>query len=292
MVKRKIIKIDDTLCDGCGICAIACAEGAIEIADGKARVISDSFCDGLGACIGECPKGALCIEEREALEFDEAAALAAVIGRPGSAEPAAACASSDQLPARHEFKVEMIEEGDDICSMQSASSPESRLLGLQGRHADTRRPGCSAAFRWMRRESPGGAFQGRVSSSESAEVERPGLSSWPIQMRLAHPDAPYFREASLLIAADCTGFASLGIHEKIQGRPVLIGCPKLDEAGLFVEKLADILRMNKVVDLTVLHMEVPCCANLERLVKKAVAVSKTTVTVKSITLGIGGDILD
>lgn len=208
MVRRKVIKIDESLCNGCGSCMIACSEGAIQIVDGKARVVSDTFCDGLGACIGECPVGALTIEVREAQAFDEKAAKSHLEKR--EMRPTAPC---------------------------SVSLHKSSVVGPR---------------RHTRKLSP---------SSQ--------LSSWPIQMRLAHTDAPYFKGARLLIAADCSAFACPSIPDLIRGKVVLIGCPKLDETRPFVEKLTEILHENEILGITVLHMEVPCCSNLVRLVSEA-----------------------
>lgn len=214
MVQRKIIKIDESLCNGCGSCVTACAEGAIEIVDGKARVISDTFCDGLGACIGECPSGAMKIVVREADAFDEEAA---------------------------KYRVN-----------QSRSS----------------RPG-------LRTRSFGPSSQ---------------LSSWPIQMALAHADAPYFRDAKLLIASDCSAFANPSISDFIKGKAVLIGCPKLDETGPFVRKLAEILKANEIGGITLLYMEVPCCSNLVRLVQEAIRRSGKSIPVEQFICMIDGGV--
>ena len=224
MVRRMIIKIDESLCNGCGNCIIACSEGAIQIVEGKARVVSDTFCDGLGACIGECPVGALTIEVRVAQAFDEKAAKS-------HADP------SKSREAR--LGAAMDEEKREMRPIApcSVSLDKSSVVGPR---------------RHTRKLSP---------SSQ--------LSSWPIQMRLAHADAPYFKDAKLLIAADCSAFACPSISDFIKGRAVLIGCPKLDETAPFVEKLAEILSLNDIKDLTILHMEVPCCSNLVRLVLKA-----------------------
>jgi len=224
MVRRKVIKIDDTLCNGCGSCMIACSEGAIQIVDGKARVVSDTFCDGLGACIGECPVGALTIEVREAQAFDEKAAKSHV----------------DPFKSREN-------------QLRAATDEEKREM----------RPTapCSVSFD---KSSVVGPRRHTRKLSPSSQ-----LSSWPIQMRLAHTDAPYFKGARLLIAADCSAFACPSIPDLIRGKVVLIGCPKLDETGPFVEKLTEILHENEILGITVLHMEVPCCSNLVRLVSEA-----------------------
>lgn len=220
MVLRNIIKIDESLCNGCGNCIVACSEGAIKLVDGKAQVVSDTFCDGLGACIGECPVGALTIEQREAEAFDEEAAKA---------------------------------------HLDQYKSPEARPREKQD--SGPVAP-CNVAFH-RQLDAGLGRHMRKLSSSSQ-------LSSWPIQMRLAHADAPYFKGARLLIAADCSAFACPSISEFIKGRIVLIGCPKLDETGSFVGKLAEIIHSNEIKEITILHMEVPCCSNLVRLVSQSI----------------------
>jgi ferredoxin len=225
MVRRKIIRIDEALCNGCGNCMIACAEGAIEMVNGKAQAVGDKFCDGQGACIGECPVGALTIEESEAEEFDEEAAKAYL---------------SRSNPNKSQLISEKPVEGG---KKQQPITP------------------CSISVDKSTDVGPGRHKRKLGPSSQ--------LSSWPIQMRLAHTDAPYFKDSRLLIAADCSAFACPSIAEFIKDKVVLIGCPKLDETRPFVGKLAEILRSNEVKEITVLHMEVPCCSNLVSLVLEA-----------------------
>jgi NAD-dependent dihydropyrimidine dehydrogenase PreA subunit len=213
MVRRKIIQIDEGLCTGCGDCVTACAEGAIELRNGKAHVISESFCDGLGACIGECHTGALKIIEREAEDFDEGAVHEHLSKKSCDDIPIAACPGSGP----RKFN----------------SNP----------------------------------------AGESGSV-RSQLSTWPIQIRLVPIDAPYLKHAKLLIAADCTAFACGTMQRDfIQDRVVLIGCPKLDDNGQFVEKLTEILKANDIQDITLLHMEVPCCRVSKKLVRQAIQLS-------------------
>ena len=231
MVKRNIIKIDESLCNGCGSCVIACSEGAIEMKDGKARVVRESFCDGLGACIGECPTGALTIERREAEAFDEKAA----------AEHLQQSKAEGSSPAGKKAEEEGSESGPVAPCTLPIHRPQASQMG--------------------RGEGPGQHLNKLGPSSQ--------LSSWPVQMRLAHTDAPYFKDASLLIAADCSAFACPVISEFIRKRVVLIGCPKLDPGEPFVSKLAEILKSNEIRDITVLRMEVPCCSHLMNLVEEA-----------------------
>ena len=248
MVLRKIIKIDESLCTGCGNCTIACAEGAIKMVEGKARVVSDKFCDGLGACIGECPAGALTIEERETEEFEEMAAKAHL----KSEEAKGLHVKMDtKIDDRHELPVMA------PCSISFGKSPEIVAETGPGQH--------------MHKLGP---------TSQ--------LSSWPIQMRLAHTNAPYFKNSRLLIVADCSAYACPSIADFIKGKVVLIGCPKLDETKPFVEKLTEILHTNDILDITILHMEVPCCSNLVRLVFEAVKRSGKKIPLIQYVCMIGG----
>ncbi|MCE5297076.1 MAG: 4Fe-4S binding protein [Euryarchaeota archaeon] len=220
-MKRKIIQIDEALCTGCGNCVTACAEGAIALVDGKARVVSDRFCDGLGACIGECPTNALKIIEREADEFDEMATKEHLSKKSCDDIPMHACPGSGP----RKFK-----------AMSAAPSGEN-------------------------------ASQ---------------LSTWPIQIRLVPVKAPYFNGASLLIAADCTAFACGNIQRDfIKDRIVLIGCPKLDDNGEFVQKLAAMFKANDIKDVSLLHMEVPCCRVSKKLVSKAIELSGKQIPLRT-----------
>lgn len=230
---RKIIKIDQSLCNGCGECITACAEGAIELKDGKARVVSESFCDGLGACLSVCQQGALTIVEREAPQFDETAAK------------------------------EHLRSADDVVT------PCTAPITL------THDRGAKADFSHEKIKS------GQDSANE--------LCGWPIQMRLVRPWAPYLKGARLLVAGDCTAFAYPAIQQDfIKGRVALVGCPKLDDTEPFVDKLAGILKANEIRDIAVLHMTVPCCAQLETLVAEAVHRSGKDVPQKRYVVGVDG----
>jgi len=221
MAVRKIVQIAEEKCNGCGECIANCAEGALKIIDGKARLVGDRHCDGLGACLGTCPQGAIMITEREADEFDEAAAGARADMPKGRAAPDA---------APHTARAE-----------QSA--------------------GPSA------------------------------LSQWPVQLSLVPVNAPFLKGADVLLAADCVPFALADFHARLlRGRKLLIGCPKLDDCGLYVEKLAQILKQNDIRSLTVAHMEVPCCFGLIALAKRAAAESGKQVPVEEVILSVQGDV--
>lgn len=230
MATRKIIKIDEEKCTGCGRCVGACAEGAIEIRGGKAKVIKEMYCDGLGACLGECPEGALSIEEREAEPFDEEAALRHVAGQ--------------------------------------KRAPQ----------------GCPSAAPMVLRPSG----EPSAPSGEGSE-----LANWPIQMRLVSASAPFFRGARLLLAGDCTAFAFAAFHRDfIRGRVTVIGCPKLDDQEEYVEKLSSILSANDVRDIALVHMEVPCCGQLKRLVSEAVRRTGAAVPVTGYTVRRNGELAE
>jgi len=266
MAVRKIIRIDEEKCDGCGQCADACAEGAIRIVDGKARLVSDSYCDGLGACIGDCPRGALTLEDREAPEFDEEAVRAHRAGgatgdgadHPGGArrEPGPGGAGGP-LPC---------------------GCPGTAVR-------DLRRPA-------GRPSNP--AREPLAQSSPCATLNREPeetLANWPVQLRLVPVNAPTLRRARLLVAADCTAFATPEFHRALlPGRICLVGCPKLDDAAAYREKLAALIRENDIPSIDVAYMEVPCCMGLVRLVEGAVEDARVPVSLNLIRIGIDGSI--
>lgn len=210
---RKIIKINEELCNGCGLCVNACHESAIGLVDGKARLLRDDYCDGLGNCLPVCPTGAISFEEREALEYNEAA----------------------MKFAKQEA--------------QSASAVSSRS----------------------------------VSPSE--------LRQWPVQIQLVAPHAPYFQDADLLIAADCTAYAYGDFHQFMKNKITLIGCPKLDDVD-YSEKLTQILSLNNIRSITVIRMEVPCCGGIVHAALTALSNSHKSIPVNVITIGTGGTIIE
>lgn len=245
---RKIIHIDEDRCDGCGLCIPSCAEGALQIVDGKARLVEDRFCDGLGNCLGECPQGAITIIEREADPFDEEAVEEHLAHRQEPAAPVSACAGS--------------------C------------------------PGSAELIR-PAREKTAGTFKGTAGGNETGRgaAPEPELSHWPIQLHLVSPEARFLKEADLLIAADCVPFAHADFHRVLlKGRSLVIGCPKLDDAGSCLEKLAEIFRKNRLRSITLAHMEVPCCFGLRRLVQAALEKAGVAVPVKEIVVGVDGAI--
>jgi NAD-dependent dihydropyrimidine dehydrogenase PreA subunit len=242
-VKRKIIDIDEELCDGCGQCVIACAEGAIAIIDDKAKVISDNLCDGLGACIGDCPQGALKLVERETEEFDEDA-VEKHLEQQKKTKPV-----SDTLPC-------------------GCPSTEIQHFSMETACGSANKP-----------------FS--IASEESA------LSHWPVKIRLVPPDAPFLKNADLLVAADCIPVAYPALHQNfLKGRAVMIGCPKFDDKESYVEKFAQIFKTARLKSITCLIMEVPCCSGLPEIIKKAIKKANITVPVKKVVINSRGKIIE
>lgn len=242
---RQIIRIDEDLCNGCGQCVTACAEGALQIIDGKARLVSETYCDGLGACLGECPQDALSFESREADDFDEAAAMEHV-------------AASGQAVHAHNHTAQHAHHQGFVC-------PSAKTID---RTKDARQ------------ETSGGV--GKTASE---------LRQWPVKLYLVNPNAPYFENADLLIAADCVGFAYGGLHpDFMRGKTLVIGCPKFDDVALYAEKLEEILSANNIKSITVLQMDVPCCAGMQRLAEHAVAASGKSTPVDVVTISLSGEV--
>ena len=233
-MKRKIIKIDEDLCVGCGLCADACKEGAIEIIDGKAKLVRDDYCDGLGNCLPACPTGAISFEKREAAAFDES--------------------RGQQEKTKNE-------------------EPQKLACGCPGTQSRT-----------IERKA---AFE----KAQSAQPAVSQLNQWPVQIKLVAPNAPYFKNANLLIAADCTAYAYGDFHNSfIKNKITLIGCPKLDETD-YSEKLTEILEMNDIESITVVRMEVPCCGGIVNAVKQAISKSGKIVPWSIVTISTDGQIL-
>lgn len=256
MSKRKIIEIERDLCNGCGLCTTACAEGALELdEEKKAILVREIFCDGLGACLDVCPTGALKVVERESRAYDAKEAFRHVLETRG---PAAAA------------KVHGADQAHGAGPGRPHAHATSGCPGSLAREiAATDRPG----------EGPGAPVRSR-------------LSQWPIQLHLVSPVAPYFKGSDLLVAADCTAFALGGFHQELLGgRKLVIACPKLDETAGYVEKLAEIIRQNGLRSLTVAIMTVPCCSGLERMVRQAVELSGVPLEVKKVVVGIDGQVV-
>jgi NAD-dependent dihydropyrimidine dehydrogenase PreA subunit len=249
-VVRKIIEIDEELCDGCGNCVPSCAEGALEIIDGKARVVADIYCDGLGACLGECPQDALKIIERTADEFDE----------------------------------EAVEEF--LAEKKTGETTESKIMPMVS-------GGCPSAqmqtFKTAAAEPPV-AQPGAASAAQEAES---ALSHWPVQIMLVPPTAPFLKGADLLVLADCVPVAFPTLHQDfLQGKAVMMGCPKFDDAQHYIEKFSQICKVSGIKSITAVVMEVPCCSALPMIVKKGMELSGASIPMEEVVISTRGKVLE
>ena len=307
-MKRKIINIDENKCTGCGQCIPDCPEGALQLIEGKARLVSDLFCDGLGACIGTCPEGAISVIEREAEAYDEKAVMA-TIARQGKAvikahlEHLIGHGQKALYDTAIEYLIENmipIPDHDNTAYLKKRVRtgqpvPEQPVHGHSAadcppgpdaHHPFAACPG-SAARSISRRDSPRGMPRqptGGLSSSE--------LRQWPVQLKLLNPAAPYFDNADLLVSADCVPFAYAGFHaEFLRDRIVIIFCPKLDaDIDGYVTKLAEIFSRHTIKSITVVHMEVPCCGGVRYVVDKALEHSGKKIPVTDKTILIDGGV--
>jgi Fe-S-cluster-containing hydrogenase component 2 len=252
-VQRKIIHIDEELCDGCGQCVPSCAEGSLQIVDGKAKVVSDNLCDGLGACLGECPQGALQIVEREAEEFDEEAVEAFLAQK--AREPDAAQASG----------------GGPAPERQAASHgcPSARIKTFQ----------------------PAGSCEQanvpRATGGSSA------LTHWPVQINLVPPNAPFLKGADLLVAADCTPFAYPDFHEVLlKDKVLMVGCPKFDDARAYIDKFTAIFKQAGLKSITTVMMEVPCCSSLSGIIRQALQNANANILYEEVVISTRGAIVE
>jgi Pyruvate/2-oxoacid:ferredoxin oxidoreductase delta subunit len=241
-VKRKVIEINEDLCNGCGQCIMSCAEGALEIVEDKARLVSEKYCDGLGACLGECPQGALKVVEKDAEDFDE-------------------CAVEERLES---LKRDEPTHEDLACGCPSAQirtfAPEKRTIESSG--------------------------------TTSAQTAPSTLTHWPVQIRLIPPTAKFLRNADLLIAADCTPVAYPNFHRDfLDGKVVMVGCPKFDDVQDYVERFAGIFTHASIKNVTVVIMEVPCCGGLPMIVKRGMELAGKSIPIEQIVISARGDVL-
>jgi ferredoxin len=281
MAKRKIIEINEKKCNGCGQCIPNCPEGALQIIDGKARLVSDLFCDGLGACIGHCPQGAIRTIEREAQPYDERKVMANIIKQGDNTIKAHLEHLRDH--AQHAYLKEAIkyleEKGMDKLIENGKTEQESE-------DKPALPCGCPGS---MMRDMRDQASKSKPGSSHTEQDSE--LRQWPVQWRLVPPNAPYFDNADLLITADCVPFASANFHKKLlKDRSLVIGCPKLDDIESFTQKLAEIFKSNTIKSITVAIMEVPCCMGLYVAVEKAIEESQKNIPMEKKVISISGNI--
>ncbi|MBN2806222.1 MAG: 4Fe-4S binding protein [Prolixibacteraceae bacterium] len=284
---REIVKIDEDLCNGCGLCVPNCHEGALQIIDHKARLISDLMCDGLGACLGHCPEGAITIEQREARPYNETEVITEMVKKGKNTVLAHLKHLNDHnetgflQEGLHYLKANTDKLSFDVEDLIDELY-ESKPVATEGCATG----GCPGS-KPVSFQSPGVFLAGGIQQQASA------LEQWPVQLHLINPMAAYLKAADLLIAADCSAFAMGDFHTKwLKGKKLVIACPKLDSgAESYINKIATMIDEAKVNTITVMMMEVPCCGGLLRLVKEAQTMTYRKVPVKTIVVSIKGKIL-
>lgn len=282
---RRIVEIDQKKCNGCGLCASACHEGAIGMVDGKATLLKDDYCDGLGDCLPACPTGAISFVEREAAAYDEAAVQVHMAAR--KAQQVLEANAAANTSARSEAKPTTPAFGRCPGSMSRfLKRPDTAASHASSAATSTGGPGSAASA--ITHDN----FSESAACDHSENTPISALSNWPVQIKLAPIRAPYFDGAKLLVAADCTAYAYSRFHQDfIHGKITLIGCPKLDSID-YSEKLTEIIRSNDIKSVTVVRMEVPCCGGIEHAVKKALQASGKFIPWQVTTISIDGRILD
>ncbi len=275
-MKRNIINIDQDKCNGCGLCIPNCPEGAIQMIDGKARLVSDLMCDGLGACLGHCPQGAITIEEREAEAYDERKVMVNII------KHGANTIKAHLEHLRGHGQTEYFKQALEVLNEKVITNPLQAEKGgnMQG-HS-----GCPSS-RAMSFEKPS-AVGGDDSGSWPSQ-----LTHWPVQLHLISPMAPQYQGKDLLLSADCVAYSMGDFHKDyLKGKALAIACPKLDDnQDVYAEKLTALIDEAKINTLTVMIMQVPCCGGLLQLAKRSAANAKRKIPIKAIVVSLQGGIL-
>ncbi|MCF7816474.1 MAG: hypothetical protein K9M54_01230 [Kiritimatiellales bacterium] len=262
-MKRKIIEINEALCNGCGDCIVGCAEGALQLVNGKAKMVKEQFCDGFGDCVGTCPTGALQIVERESEAFDETATIEHV-RKLGGEEAVKKMLGAAEI---HEAKAK-------------AAAPRSAMGGCPGMQVRTA----------QKKEAPKTAT---TSVAGGGQVIKSDLEQWPIQLHLVPPTAPFFDGKELVVLSTCAPIASPDVHWRfVRGRSLVVACPKLDRTEGYVEKLAAIMAQNNIPKVIVVRMSVPCCGGLTSITQQAYKASgRTDLVIEEVTIGLDGELL-
>lgn len=262
-MKRKIIKIDEEKCDGCGLCIPSCPEGALQIVDTpkgpKARLVKENFCDGLGACLKDCPQDALKVVEEEVHPYEEEEVIAHI-------KETAPEKLDQHLKHLKEHAQELPEHHSHKMPKGVTACPSAQIMS------------------WKK-----GTMNHKPSTIDHKLQNE--LRQWPIQLHLVPPTAPYFKNADLVIVADCVPFAYTNFHQDfLKGKVIAIGCPKLDDANAYIEKITQIIKTANPKSIKVIHMEVPCCFGLVHIVQQAINKAKKKIPFEEITIGIKGEI--
>lgn len=286
-MKRDIVKINRELCDGCGLCIPNCHEGALQIIDGKATLISDLMCDGLGACIGHCPQDAITIEKREAEAYNEQKVMEEMIKQGENV----VIAHLKHLKEHNE--IDFLNQGIKVLELHkekldfNLEDVKSKLFNDKNMKKENHECGC-----------PGGKTMDFTHTNElkvnNTAVNQPSeLRQWPVQMHLINPNASYFQKADLVLAADCVAFSLGNFHcEHLKGKSLAIACPKLDSGSdIYIQKLVNLIEDAQVNTINVMMMEVPCCGGLLQMVKTAQEQAIRKVPVKQTIVGLQGEII-
>ncbi|MFC2086198.1 ATP-binding protein [Bacteroidota bacterium] len=295
---RELVKIDEDLCNGCGDCVPGCHEGALQIIDGKARLISDLMCDGLGACLGHCPTGALTVEKQEADPYNETKVMEIMIDKGANT----VVAHLKHLKEQQEFDflkegVRFLKENDDridfdvnevISTVHNHGKSHQQPIQVQPMaHAHQHGGGCPGSQE--RTFEP----KGMVMDNSQMISGQSELRQWPVQMHLISPMAPYFRNADVVIAADCVAFSMGNFHQDyLKGKGLAIACPKLDHGQeSYMQKITSMIDDAKINTLTVMIMQVPCCSGMLQMAKMAMENASRKVPIKAIVVSLEGEIL-
>lgn len=274
-MKRKIVRIDEEKCDGCGLCVDACHEGALELVNGKARLVSESYCDGLGNCLPECPAGAITIEERDAADFDGEAVQQRLEAKRAGAPEKTGEKHTCACEGTHGHGI--VPETLEPEALERKDAPEILACGCPGTQS-----------RLIERDG----HEHGDAAPQGTRAQESQLRQWPCQIRLVPAGAPYLDNAHLLVAADCTAYAYANLHQDfMRKRVTLIGCPKLDDAD-YAGKLTEILTKHEIRSITVLRMEVPCCGGIVEAVRQALIDSGRMIPWRVVTIGTGGSIIE
>jgi NAD-dependent dihydropyrimidine dehydrogenase PreA subunit len=296
---RDVVSIDREKCNGCGLCVTGCHEGALQVIDGKAVLISELMCDGLGACIGECPEGAITVEKREAEAYDEVLVMEGMIPKGRNT----VLAHLKHLQDHREFG--FLKQGirylrehadgagfdvedflDEFTAEPAPLKPVQQTISVSALHQAHQHSGCPG--------SQSRTFAKNTSREEPLADQASALTHWPVQLHLINPTAGQFRNADLLLAADCVAFSLGNFHQRwLKGKTLAIACPKLDSnKEVYIQKLSTLIDQAEVNTITVMIMEVPCCGGLLQMARMALGNATRKVPVKVVKVGIQGEIIN
>ena len=303
---REVVKIDEELCNGCALCVPGCHEGALQIIDGKARLISDLMCDGLGACIGHCPQGAITIENREAEPYNETRVMEIMVKKGENTVVA------HLIHLKEHQETGFLREGVAYLRLHEQEldfSLQDVIHAVHGNEGQPHEHNHQHAHGHGHQHAQGGGCPG----SRTMTIERPTaavmtgagtiaaetgnlqseLRQWPVQMHLVNPQAPYYRNADVVIAADCTAFAMGDFHQRyLKGKSLAIACPKLDSnMDVYVNKITAMIDQANINTITVMIMQVPCCGGLLQMAKAASSAAQRKIPIKLLVVGLEGNII-